>query len=131
MDDLFESKQPPKKRRKLTKNYEISSEVKEVAKPKKEKKERCDEDSLEEGDYIEDSQGTIEQEGGSSQDKMESDFIDDGCDEQKEAKQLQREQQGHIEDSDEEKGVNFDKTEDVDKSSNDEDPYDSLELAED
>jgi len=66
MDDLFESKQPPKKRRKLTKNYEIASEVKEVAKPKKEKKERCDEDSLEEGDYIEDSQGTIEQEGGSS-----------------------------------------------------------------
>jgi hypothetical protein len=90
MDDLFEQKEPPKKRRKLTKNYEKAIEE---AKPQpkaikliKEKKERCDEDSLEEGDYIEDSQGTVEEEGGASQDKMESDFIDDGADEARDAK---------------------------------------------
>jgi SNF2 family DNA or RNA helicase len=63
----------------------------------------------------------LEDEGGSSQDKLESDFIDDGAEDARIDKQNQRDKKGHDDDSDQDKRIIT-----SDQISSDEAIYDDL-----
>ena len=66
-----------------------------------------------------------EQEGGSSQDKYESDFINDDLKEQKEAKKKLQATKGQLSSSDE-REFEMPTAQDVSSSSEGEDPYENL-----